>query len=173
MSTQATSDLAEPPPLPKPSAPARPKFGWEPPRKFLQDALDLLPQHMAEVDPGVPVDPDYACYLRWADQGILHVWTVRLEGELIGYIVALITTNTKWRTNVWSFCDLYWLAPEHRKGRLGLRMFRTYFKALRDSGVTGVQLKTRESPFGKRIANWFQRALRMKQTEAIYERRFK
>lgn len=55
---------------------------------------------------------------------MLSVATARLDGELVGYQVYIITPHLHYKSSITAMSDILYLAPEHRLGRLGLKLMQ-------------------------------------------------
>ena len=102
------------------------------------EAEPLLMRHWDEValnKETVPLDPDWEMYSRLEAGGIVHVTTARRDGKLVGYAAFLLTNNLHYRTLRVAEGDIFWLAPECRRGRAGIDLMRAAEAQLRDRGV--------------------------------------
>lgn len=83
----------------------------------------------------IPLDPDWDGYDRLHQHGALKIMAAREDGELVGYVFAIVTPHLHYRTTLCSNYDLFWLAPEHRKGWAGYRLLKEAEKMLKACGV--------------------------------------
>ena len=90
----------------------------------------------------IPLAPDYRQYQEHATSGALHIVTARSDGQLIGYVFAIVRPHLHYATTLCGFWDLYYVTPEHRKGlglslvgHPGVALFREAEKSLRARGV--------------------------------------
>jgi GNAT superfamily N-acetyltransferase len=68
--------------------------------------------------------------------GLLHVVTARKDDQVIGYFVVLVQPNPHYKdAGLMAFTDMYYLAPAHRKGLLGLQLFSFMERSLKRRGV--------------------------------------
>jgi len=86
----------------------------------------------------VPVQLDYASYEKLDNDRHLHVVTVRDKGKLIGYHISIIRTMLHYATTLHAIVDLYYLKPEYRKDKTGLRMFQFAEDRFRELGVVKI-----------------------------------
>ena len=101
-----------------------------------QAALPAMPR-------GQPFEPDWNRYFEYERAGILKIWTVRSpSGLLVGAAAVLIVHGLRSASTLFSFGDLFWLAPEWRGGLLGLRMLRSVEQAVAKLGVSVVRWET-------------------------------
>lgn len=103
-----------------------------------EEMLPLLTRHWHEValnHAAVPLDIDREQYDNLATVGALHIVTVRRDGELIGYHVAIISGHLHYKSTLHGITDVYWVAPECRHGVVGLRMLQAVERELKSVGV--------------------------------------
>lgn len=125
-------------------------------RDVLPEMEPILYRHWLEIALGhdkVPLDIARDKYQALCDAGILHVVTVRQDGELVGYHVGMIQGHLHYRSTLHGITDVYYLSPAHRKGRTGIRMFQFVEAEMRKLGVkklfTGCKLHTADGKSGK------------------------
>lgn len=113
----------------------------------------LWPLHWAEVAVNkdvIQLDPDFDAYGAMANAGMLHIVVARKDGEIIGYHFNIVKGHLHYRKSLSAFCDIYYIAPEHRTGRTPLRLFQFVEKTLRERGVqkafTGTKLSLDAGP---------------------------
>jgi hypothetical protein len=122
-------------------------FREEPIETFYNEVLAILPSHYEEIaeDKNVigPLDPDFSVYRTLYAAGKLHILAARDDGKLIGYYIAIIGKNLHYRTITVATEDIYYLAPEYRKGTSGLRLFIEAEKMMRAAGAVMSVAKTK------------------------------
>lgn len=97
-----------------------------------------FPQHWAEVARDrelIKLDPDWPSYFAMEDAGAVQAMIARSEGKVIGYHVSFIRPHLHYRQSLTAITDLYFLLPEYRMGRAGIRLFTEVEKAWRARGV--------------------------------------
>ncbi len=107
-------------------------------RDLRSEMLPLLVRHWREValnHADVPLDIDEARYRQLDEAGALHIVTARRAGALIGYHVAIISTHLHYASTLHGITDVYWIAPECRAGRTGLRLFQAVEREMKALGV--------------------------------------
>ena len=128
----------------RPSALGQPEFtvGWETLELCAREAMPLLAREHAETerDERLPYDPDWDRLLSWSASGALDVWTLRADGELIGYASVLFMPHLYSRQVQMANVHAPYVMPEWRLGRLGLDMLKVLFSALKDRGVDVVDV---------------------------------
>jgi GNAT superfamily N-acetyltransferase len=115
------------------------------PFAFLMEMQELFPAHYEElcVTKDFPLAPDYDKYKQMCDLGWLRAITVTAGDELIGYIIFIIQPHLHYKTCLTAFEDIYYVKPEYRKGRIGIRMFQYAEQVLKEAGVNRVILHTK------------------------------
>lgn len=96
---------------------------------------DLLRTHWHEVAhfPDIPLEPDWDAYAAVESAGLFRMFTVRMDGELVGYAAYVLKHNPHYRSSLQATQDVLFLAPEHRGARIGAHLILfadTYFKGL-------------------------------------------
>lgn len=98
----------------------------------------VLPVHYRELaldQDDIPLDPDYTVYKRLQDLGELHIFSARIDGELVGYIIGTIRPHIHYRSSMHYFNDIYYVLQEHRNNGVGARFFKAHEKELLKLGV--------------------------------------
>jgi GNAT superfamily N-acetyltransferase len=94
--------------------------------QFYQEALPLLHDHWREIAryQDIPLNVDLDRYRDAEENGSLRIYTVRLASRLVGYSVFFLATAPHYRTSLQAVQDVLYVDPEHRGGRIGLRLVR-------------------------------------------------
>lgn len=107
-------------------------------RDLKAEMLPLLTRHWREIalnHQDVPLDIDHERYDNLDECGGLHIVTVRQDGVLIGYHVAIVSGHLHYKSTLHGITDVYWIAPERRHGVTGMRMFQAVERELKALGV--------------------------------------
>lgn len=107
----------------------------------IDEGLPLLKNHYKEValnQDEIPLDIDFDGYLMLESLGKLFVLTVRDEGKLIGYHSVILSHSLHYRSTLFGDTDIFYVSPDHRGGRLGLRLFKESEARLKPKGVKQV-----------------------------------
>jgi GNAT superfamily N-acetyltransferase len=115
------------------------------PFAFVKEMEVLFPLHYDElcVTKDFPLTPDYAAYKRLADAGMLRCITVRADEEMIGYAIFIVQPHLHYMTCKTAFEDIYYIRPDYRKGRVGIRLFKYAEDVLKGIGVNRVIMHTK------------------------------
>lgn len=63
----------------------------------------------------IPLSPDRTTFERLEDADMLRVFTARVDGELVGYAVFILSRMLHYDV-IQAFCDVVFLRQDHRKG---------------------------------------------------------
>jgi len=102
----------------------------------IDDIVPLFYNHWKEVannQDTVPLDPDFDRYKALEDQGMMRIFTVRDDGELIGYFISFISPHMHYKTTVYAINDILYMDPRYRGGTQAYRMMRGAIEDLRDN----------------------------------------
>lgn len=123
-----------------------------------REMLPLLVQHWKEIalnHTDVPLDIDHERYDALDESGALHIVTVRKDGELIGYHVAMVSGHLHYKSTLHAITDVYWVHPNHRAGFTGIRLFQHVEREMKALGVrklfTGTKVHLDMSPLFERL----------------------
>jgi len=110
----------------------------------LEEIKVLFKEHWDEVaDPLIPLNPDYDKYLEMDKAGITHTVTAREDGKIIGYHVSFIMPHLHYKQSKTCFTDIYFISKEHRKGFVGIRLFKFLEQSLREKNVQRIYMGTK------------------------------
>lgn len=109
-------------------------FQFEPLNLLLSDAAGIVTyRHWQEIaldKDEVPLVIDWLALLNEERIGRFRVFTARLDGGLIGYISFRFFKPERYATTLYVTDDVFWMAPEHRKGLTGYKMLKAAIEAL-------------------------------------------
>lgn len=102
------------------------------------EMFHLLEKHWAEIGTNkdkIPLCPNVETYRKLDAANVLFMLTARKDALLIGYYVGMIIPHLHYSQTLMQHSDIFFLAPEHRKGMTGVRLFKEVEKYLRSRGV--------------------------------------
>jgi L-amino acid N-acyltransferase YncA len=105
---------------------------------IVDELAEWFPKHWAELavtKEAVPLDVDFIRYKYLDDNGVLHLVTIRMDGELIGYYVSVLNQHLHYKSTPHAFCDIYYVDPAHRNGRVGLKLFLVVEEEMKKLGI--------------------------------------
>ena len=107
-----------------------------------KDCMPLVVEHWKELglDLDLEIAPDFES-MKWLEKvGKWAVISVRDDGKLVGYLLAVINTHLHYRTSPKMFIiDAYYIAPQYRNGT-GARLIRFAEKFARQVGAIKMYL---------------------------------
>src|ERR1700733_10775601 len=105
--------------------------------EVMPEIMKLTHEHWEEVTdhPEVPLDVAWDVMLKLDDIHALRVMIARHEGEVVGYIVFIVTHALHYASQIFAHDDAFFLKREHRKGSAGIKMFSEAEKMLKAHGV--------------------------------------
>lgn len=111
---------------------------------FFAEAQDLFVQHHAELalhQNKIKMDLDAEAYQNLENAGRLFVLTARVDGKLVGYLVAFPIPGHMHYKSAGPMCltDMYFILPEFRRG-IGAKLFTEFERIMRERGF--VQIMT-------------------------------
>ena len=103
-----------------------------------EEVRGLLALHWAEIAQNrdkIKLAVDEDAYERMQVAGLLHIVTARVDGRLIGYCVHFVNRHLHYKNDLMAGCDIYFIHPDHRRGRIGLQLFAEVERTLKARGV--------------------------------------
>ena len=101
-------------------------FQLESVEDWASESKDLVYAHWQELglDQDLEIAPDFAKMKAIEDIGIFKVITVREDGKMVGYLLALVSKHLHYRTSPpMLIVDAYYVSPECRSGT-GVKLIR-------------------------------------------------
>lgn len=108
----------------------------------------LLENHWREVAfyQDIPLSPDWPAYEKADATGFLRVYTARMVGVLIGYCVVFVRQGLHYTTSTEAAEDILFIAPQFRKGRIGIGLIKFTDDQLRAEGVQLIKRHVKLDP---------------------------
>lgn len=104
----------------------------------LWDEIDeLIKDHYHEIAhyQDIPLSPDKEKYEKAEDNDRFRIYTVRLEGKLVGYAAFFLGYAIHYSTSYQAQEDVIFITPLERKGSLGMKLLLYSEKELKKDGV--------------------------------------
>lgn len=104
----------------------------------IPELRELFPKHHVELGlfrDRMPLDPDYAEYVRRERAGELFLTTGRRDGSIVAYYVACVRPGFHYRSTLTGTMDIAYVVPEYRNRGLALPLFRLTERELQRRGV--------------------------------------
>lgn len=106
----------------------------------------LLPTHWAEMaqrQSDIPLSPNWDFYEKAFSVDLARIYTVRVDGELVGYCIFFVTPRHTHYEHRWAKDDTIWLKAEHRNLGLATKLFDLFEADLAKDGPIVIQIETR------------------------------
>ena len=105
--------------------------------EFLDSLVPLVVENFNEtaVFKDLKLEPDLSAYYKAEEAGVLRIYTVREDAKLVGYSIFSVFMHNHFRGTKVAKEEVIFLAPEHRKGRVGLKFIDYCDEALTAEGV--------------------------------------
>ncbi len=107
---------------------------------------------------------DKQAYFAAEQRGELHIVTARSDGKVAGYYVAFVRPHLHYVHSLSAITDIYYLMPELRQGRNGIRLFTEAERTLKQRGVQRVFSGTKKHNDMSKIFEY----LGWQETERLY-----
>lgn len=138
------------PPQQKPSALEQHKFTYqeEALHEIAQELLPLFIKHHKAIipdDAAEPLDINWEAYFRMEIARILHVFTVRYNGTLCGYVFNIIVPNLHSRGLINAMPSMYFLLSKYRKSRAGINLVKNNEAYLKTLNVKTIRFQARNN----------------------------
>jgi len=117
---------------------------------IIDEVRPLLQLHSDEIDAHLDVlvmEPDNDFYRLTEASGRLHVFTIRHEGELIGYSAFIVMGNPHYKGTIFGVNDVLFIKKEHRRSQAGAMLITFAETILRD--MHGAVVVTYHSKVGE------------------------
>ncbi len=111
-------------------------FSQETFQGVINEVKPLLSDHWEEVAyyKDIKLAPDYDLYEEIERKGMLRVFVMRVEGELVGYAAYFIKEHIHYKNTVMAAQDVVFIAKEHRGGS-GYKFIKWCDEQLKADGV--------------------------------------
>ena len=113
---------------------------------LFEEMLPLLDAQFEEVGggAGLALDPDWHRFLALEDDGLLRIYTMRSEGVLIGFIVAILDFQLAHKDSKVAYISVTYVDPKWRRTGEGLVSSGSAFlkwaeEEISKEGCTGIQ----------------------------------
>jgi hypothetical protein len=93
-------------------------FATETYSEFIREGGALFRLHWEELSTykDIPLNVDHDFYSKAEQIGMLKIYTVRVDGHLIGYAFFLVrAAHPHYQEHSWAVNDIAWVHPDHRR----------------------------------------------------------
>ena len=111
----------------------------------LEEAKPILEEHWKEITVyrDIPLDPEYDLYETLEKTGSLAIYTIRVQGELVGYSVYFVRRHLHYRNHVWANNDILLVRKPYRNFGIGKQLLDFVENDLRSRGVNVIHHGTK------------------------------
>lgn len=109
--------------------------------QIIDDILPLLEEHWREVahyQDKIPLSPMFEKYRQLDKMGNIIIIAMRMDGQLIGYSIYIITQHIHYSTCLCAANDLLYLIPEYRGMKYGLQLVKESERLLTDRSINRI-----------------------------------
>jgi L-amino acid N-acyltransferase YncA len=116
----------------------------------------LLQDHFREISvyQDTELDIDWDRYARLERTGGYSFLTCRRDGRLLGWAGFFVYTHIRYRNYLVANEDMYYLRPEHRRGRTGIDLLKNAERQLQQRGVRRILMSTKVHEDHSRILEY-------------------
>lgn len=138
--------------------------------EYFESVRDLAALHWRETESDFSVAPpelNLTMYRQVEDAGVLIALAAFDDGNMVGYVSGFVSRHPHYEMTVAQH-DLLFVAPDFRKGRLGLNLMREFEREAREAGARAVFYHAKlQSQFDKLLGR-----LKFKAEEIVYRKDF-
>ncbi len=98
-------------------------------------------------------NPQFQVYELMEQAKMLHIFTAREDGALVGYVVSFITKHIHYEHVDVCMCDLIFLHPDYRKGWTASNMLQGWTEDIKLLGVNMACVPTRNKALIKTLSH--------------------
>lgn len=112
-----------------------------------EEAVYLFENHWKETEidtEDVPVSVWKDAYKEMYDNGVLHIVTVRDNGNIVGYHVSSVQPHLNHSDTLMGFTLSFYLRPDYRLSGTGMKLLKFVEKTLEEKGVIKFYLTTKK-----------------------------
>jgi N-acetylglutamate synthase-like GNAT family acetyltransferase len=88
----------------------------------------------------IPLEPNYEMYQQLSEMEVLHLVTVREDGNVIGYHISMIHGHLHYKSSKTCFTDIFFVVKEKRKGFVGIKLLKFMEQSVKDLGVQKIYM---------------------------------
>lgn len=122
---------------------------------LIEELRPLLVEHFAESEhfKDIELEPNFDAYAQLDNAGMLRVFTVRVDKELVGYSILFVMPSYHYKNSIQAHHDVLFVKKDHRG--IGRSFIQFCDSELRDEGVQvvyqSVKLSANHGPLLQRI----------------------
>lgn len=141
------------------------KFDLESATQVIEESYELWQEHHDElVGHNVKFLPDLQKYRNVEKAGLLRVFTIRLDGKLLGYSVYMVAHHHHRIQVIQAENTLFFITKNHRLGWLASKFIKYCEQHLFNHGIHQITMRTKvQASFGVLL-----KRLKYKEEEVVY-----
>ena len=93
----------------------------------------------------IKLKPDYEKYKKMHDMGFIKIYTVRDEGQLLGYAIWFVMFNLHYSDTLKAMNDILYIDQAKRHGRLGINLIKYCETELKKLGAHTIGMHIKHS----------------------------
>ena len=124
--------------------------------EYYKDCQELWKLHYKEIASDKDrkkLSADVTRYESLEACGQLYILTARKDGVMVGYVVAAICYHPHFSEILCAFEDMYFLAPEYRGAKVGMRLIKRALKGMKACGAQMAFFHTKDYKNNGRLLN--------------------
>lgn len=134
----------------------------------LQEELTpLLQSHWEQIalnKDKIKLNPAWDEYIQLNELGLIHFYTVRDQGELVGYFCLTVSKSLHYKDHIFAACDIIYVKQDNRAGMTGHKLIKFAEDDLKKLGVSLIAINTKiHAPFDNLLNR-----MNYVQTERLY-----
>lgn len=143
------------------------KYAQESALEVIEEMDILTEKHWEEIAVNkdkIALNPDYEKYVALEDAGILKIYTVRDNGQLVGYFLVMVTPHLHYRDHIFAMNDIIYVDPTYRGSTIAYRLIKFAEQQLKADGVSVLMINMKvHAPFDRLLEG-----LGFSNTERVY-----
>lgn len=143
------------------------KYAQESALEVIEEMDILTEKHWEEIAVNkdkIALNPDYEKYVALEDAGVLKIYTVRDNGQLVGYFLVMVTPHLHYQDHVFAMNDIIYVDPTYRGSTIAYRLIKFAEQQLKAEGVSVLMINMKvHAPFDRLLEG-----LGFSNTERVY-----
>ena len=111
-----------------------------------EDIKPLLDKHwkLVALNQGqIKLNPNWEEYARLDAEGILRIFTVRDDGELVGYCVLVVSRSLHYKDHIFANNDVVFVLPDKRANATGYKLIKYAEDYCKNNNISLLNINTK------------------------------